>query len=48
MIEVYYVMRLTDSVFKSLNIDKNIINNAINREKEHFEEVNNNFPNFKY
>ena len=48
MTEIYYVMRLTDSVFQSLNIDKSIIHNAIYREKEHFEEVNKNYPNFKY
>lgn len=48
MKEVYYVMKLTDNVFKSLNIEKNIISNAIEREKTHFAEVNKNYPNFKY
>ena len=48
MKEVYYVMILTDQVFKSLNVERNIISNAINKEKEHFSEVNKNYPNFKY
>lgn len=48
MKEVYYVMRLTDNIFKSLNINKNILEVAIQREKEHFMSVNKNYPNFKY
>lgn len=48
MKEVKYVMDLTDITFKSLNINKEIINNAILLEKEHFNNVNQKYPNFKY
>jgi hypothetical protein len=48
MNEVEHVMKLTDEVFKSLNVDKLIINNAILLEKEHFFSVNKKYPNFKY
>jgi hypothetical protein len=48
MDEVEHVMKLTDTVFKSLSVDKAIISNAILLEKEHFLSVNQKYPNFKY
>jgi hypothetical protein len=48
MKEVWYVMRLTDWVFQSLNVNNQILITAIEREKEHFMSVNKNYPNFKY
>lgn len=48
MQEVWFVMKQTDIIFHQLNIDKKIVDKAIIQQKNHFQQVNNSYPNFKY
>ena len=41
-------MKQTDIIFHQLNIDKKIVDKAIIQQKNHFQQVNNSYPNFKY
>lgn len=48
MDEIEYVMKQTDIIFRSLDIHKDVITDAINQQKIHFQNVNQAYPNFKY
>ena len=48
MDEIEEVMNMTDSIYKTINIDKTVILNAKNAMVQHFQDVNRNYPQLEY
>ena len=46
--EMNYVVSKMDTLFKKLNPNKEVINSAKSKQIEHFNQVNNNYPNLEY